>query len=73
MPKTESKQQLGVRGEELACAELERQCIRCCNEIGAAGSESRSCWFGRQSSGISSVPPKRFPQPPKNTCSIYTR
>ena len=25
MPKTESKQQLGVRGEDLACAELERQ------------------------------------------------
>jgi putative endonuclease len=25
MPKAESKQQLGVRGEELACAELERQ------------------------------------------------
>jgi hypothetical protein len=24
MPKTESKQQLGVRGEDLACAELER-------------------------------------------------
>jgi putative endonuclease len=25
MPKTESRQQLGVRGEDLACAELERQ------------------------------------------------
>ena len=25
MPKTQSKQQLGVRGEDLACAELERQ------------------------------------------------
>jgi putative endonuclease len=25
MPKTESKQQLGVRGEDLACAELQRQ------------------------------------------------
>jgi putative endonuclease len=25
MPKTESKRQLGVRGEDLACAELERQ------------------------------------------------
>jgi putative endonuclease len=25
MPKTESKQQLGARGEDLACAELERQ------------------------------------------------
>lgn len=25
MPKTQSKQQLGVRGENLACAELERQ------------------------------------------------
>ena len=25
MPRTESKQQLGVRGEDLACAELERQ------------------------------------------------
>jgi putative endonuclease len=25
MPRTESKQQLGVRGEGLACAELERQ------------------------------------------------
>jgi putative endonuclease len=25
MPKTDSKQQLGVRGEDLACAELERQ------------------------------------------------
>jgi putative endonuclease len=25
MPKTESKQQLGVRGEDLACTELERQ------------------------------------------------
>jgi putative endonuclease len=25
MPRTESKQQLAVRGEELACAELERQ------------------------------------------------
>jgi putative endonuclease len=25
MPKTRSKQQLGVRGEDLACAELERQ------------------------------------------------
>ena len=25
MPKSESKQQLGVRGEDLACAELERQ------------------------------------------------
>jgi hypothetical protein len=25
MPKTESKQQLGVRGEDLACAKLERQ------------------------------------------------
>jgi len=25
MPKTESKQQVGVRGEDLACAELERQ------------------------------------------------
>jgi putative endonuclease len=25
MPKTQSKQQLGVRGEDLACAELQRQ------------------------------------------------
>ena len=25
MPKTRSKQQLGVRGEDLACAELEQQ------------------------------------------------
>jgi putative endonuclease len=25
MPRTQSKQQLGVRGEDLACAELERQ------------------------------------------------
>jgi putative endonuclease len=25
MPKTQSKQQLGVRGEDLACAEMERQ------------------------------------------------
>jgi putative endonuclease len=25
MPKTESKRQIGVRGEDLACAELERQ------------------------------------------------
>ena len=28
MPKTESKQQLGVRGEDLACAELQRQGIQ---------------------------------------------
>jgi hypothetical protein len=28
MPGTESKKQLGVRGEELACAELERQGMR---------------------------------------------
>jgi Holliday junction resolvase-like predicted endonuclease len=28
MAKTESKQQLGVRGEDLACAELERQGMR---------------------------------------------
>ena len=28
MPETESKKQLGVRGEDLACAELERQGMR---------------------------------------------
>jgi hypothetical protein len=28
MPKTESKQQLGLRGEDLTCAELERQGIQ---------------------------------------------
>ena len=38
MPKTESKRQLGVRGEDLACAELERQGLQSCSGVGAAGS-----------------------------------
>ena len=74
MPVTQSKKQLGVRGEDLACAELERQGMqvlernwrcRLGEPVMLARTPVRASMHG--------MPPKRFPQAHKNTASLYTR